>query len=297
MSLLEKYSYRKYRKNKLFRHFISLIAVIISGFLQAFTLKVFIQPSNLLSSGFLGISILMNQIASLFGTELSISILLILFNIPVAILCYKGISARFTFYSILQVFIGSFFIRILDFKPIFVDDLMLNVIFGGVLNGLYVSLALKGNASTGGMDFIALYASNKRGKTIWQEVFFFNTILLVIFGALFGWKNAGYSIIFQYISTKTISTFHQRYHRVTLQITTRYGEDVMQAYIKNIRHGISCVEAIGGFSQEKMYLLHTVLSSYELRDAVEVIREADSRAIINQISTENFYGRFYREPE
>ena len=162
MKLLEKYSYRKYRKNKLFRHFISLIAVIISGFLQAFTLKVFIQPSNLLSSGFLGISILMNQIASLFGTELSISILLILFNIPVAILCYKGISARFTFYSILQVFIGSFFIRILDFKPIFVDDLMLNVIFGGVLNGLYVSLALKGNASTGGMDFIALYASNKR---------------------------------------------------------------------------------------------------------------------------------------
>ena len=138
MNILENYSYRKYRKNKLFRHCISLIAVIVSGFLQAFTLKVFIQPSNLLSSGFLGISILMNQIDSLFGTELSISILLILFNIPVAILCYKGISARFTFYSILQVFIGSFFIRILDFKPIFVDDLMLNVIFGGGFIGWYV---------------------------------------------------------------------------------------------------------------------------------------------------------------
>ena len=103
MNLLEKYSYRKYRKNKLFRHFISLIAVIISGFLQAFTLKVFIQPSNLLSSGFLGVAILINQVSELFGVELSISILLILLNIPVAILCYRGISARFTFYSILQV--------------------------------------------------------------------------------------------------------------------------------------------------------------------------------------------------
>ena len=279
------------------RHVLSLLAVVISGFLQAFTLKVFIQPSNLLSSGFLGVSILMNQIAELFGVELSISMLLIMLNIPVAILCYRGISPRFTFYSILQVLVGSFFIRVLNFEPLFIDDTMLNVIFGGVLNGLYVSLALKGNASTGGMDFVALYVSNRNGKTIWQEVFLFNTALLLIFGALFGWKHAGYSIIFQYISTKVISTFHQRYHKVTLQITTRYGDDVMEAYLKNIRHGISCVEAIGGFSREKMYLLHTVLSSYEVIDAVSVIKEADPRAIINQISTENFYGRFHRVPE
>lgn len=297
MSFLNPSSYRKYRKNKMIRHVFSLLAVVISGFLQAFTLKVFIQPSNLLSSGFLGVSILMNQIAGLFGVELSISMLLIMLNIPVAILCYRGISARFTFYSILQVFVGSFFIRVLNFEPLFVDDTMLNVIFGGVLNGLYVSLALKGNASTGGMDFVALFVSNRNGKTIWQEVFLFNTLLLLIFGALFGWKHAGYSIIFQYISTKVISTFHQRYHKVTLQITTRYGDDVMEIYLKNIRHGISCVEAIGGFSREKMYLLHTVLSSYEVIDAVSVIKEADPRAIINQISTENFYGRFHRVPE
>lgn len=297
MSFLNPSSYRKYRKNKMIRHVFSLLAVVISGFLQAFTLKVFIQPSNLLSSGFLGVSILMNQIAGLFGVELSISMLLIMLNIPVAILCYRGISARFTFYSILQVFVGSFFIRVLNFEPLFVDDTMLNVIFGGVLNGLYVSLALKGNASTGGMDFVALFVSNRNGKTIWQEVFLFNTLLLLIFGALFGWKHAGYSIIFQYISTKVISTFHQRYHKVTLQITTRYGDDVMEAYLKSIRHGISCVEAIGGFSREKMYLLHTVLSSYEVIDAVSVIKEADPRAIINQISTENFYGRFHRVPE
>ena len=297
MSFLNPSSYRKFRKNKMIRHVFSLLAVVISGFLQAFTLKVFIQPSNLLSSGFLGVSILMNQIAGLFGVELSISMLLIMLNIPVAILCYRGISARFTFYSILQVFVGSFFIRVLNFEPLFVDDTMLNVIFGGVLNGLYVSLALKGNASTGGMDFVALFVSNRNGKTIWQEVFLFNTLLLLIFGALFGWKHAGYSIIFQYISTKVISTFHQRYHKVTLQITTRYGDDVMETYLKNIRHGISCVEAIGGFSREKMYLLHTVLSSYEVIDAVSVIKEADPRAIINQTSTENFYGRFHRVPE
>ena len=262
MSLLNPAMYRKYRKDPKVRHLVSFMAILVSGFLQAFTLKVFIQPSNLLSSGFLGVSILIHQIGELVGMDLSISLMMLALN----------------------------------FEPIF-DDVLLNVIFGGVLNGIYISIALKGNASTGGMDFIALFFSNRNGKTIWQEVFFFNTLLLLIFGAIFGWKYAGYSILFQYISTKVISNFHQRYHRVTLQITTRYGEEVMQAYLKNIRHGISCVEAIGGFSHEKMYLLHTVLSSYELIDAISVLKEADPRVIINQFATENFYGRFHRDPE
>ena len=212
MSLLNPAMYRKYRKDPKVRHLVSFMAILVSGFLQAFTLKVFIQPSNLLSSGFLGVSILIHQIGELVGMDLSISLMMLALNIPVAIICYRGISPRFTFYSILQVFCGSFFIRVLNFEPIF-DDVLLNVIFGGVLNGIYISIALKGNASTGGMDFIALFFSNRNGKTIWQEVFFFNTLLLLIFGAIFGWKYAGYSILFQYISTKVISNFHQRYHR------------------------------------------------------------------------------------
>ena len=128
MSLLNPAMYRKYRKNPKVRHLVSLLTIILSGFLQAFTLKVFIQPSNLLSSGFLGVSILIHQIAELFGLDISISLMMLVLNIPVAIICYRGISPRFTFYSILQVFFGSFFIRILNFEPIF-DDVLLNVIF------------------------------------------------------------------------------------------------------------------------------------------------------------------------
>ena len=60
---------------------------------------------------------------------------------------------------------ASFFLKVCHYTPLF-DDLTLNVIFGGVLYGLSVVLSLKGNASTGGTDFIALYVSNKTGKSI-----------------------------------------------------------------------------------------------------------------------------------
>ena len=66
----------------------------------------------------------------------------------------------------------------------------------------------------------------------------------------------------------------------------------MNKYIKIIDNGISCVEAIGGYSHEKMYLLHTVVSSYEVLDIVELMKTVDSHIIVNVIKTENFLVAF-----
>lgn len=288
--------FKELRKNKKVRLFITTVSVVLAAYMQAAVIQAFIQPSDLLSSGFTGVAILIEKITSnFFGFSFSVSMGMILLNVPVAILCYKSISPKFTFFSLLQVFLASFFLKVLDFQPVF-DDLLLNIVFGGFLYGLLTVVALKGNASTGGTDFIALYVSNKKGKSIWEYVFVFNTIILIIFGAMFGWEHAGYSILFQFISTKTIDSFYHRYERVTLQITTSHAEALMIAYTRKFKHGISCIDAIGGYSHKKMNLLHTVVSSYEVQDIVALMREIDPKVIVNVVKTEDFFGGFYQAP-
>lgn len=287
--------FEKYKHNVMVRRIITIVAVIVSALLQAFVIQTFIRPSNLLSSGFTGVAILIDKIASLYGKSFSTSLGMLALNIPVAILCSRSISVRFTFYSMIQVFLASFFLKVCRFQAMF-DDLMLNVIFGGFLYGLSIAIALRGNASTGGTDFIALYVSNKTGRSIWEYVFAGNVVILCIFGYMFGWEYAGYSILFQFVSTKAISAFHHRYERVTLQITTTKAEEVIKAYVAEYRHGISCVDAVGGYSHRKMYLLHTVVSSYEVSDIVALMRTVDPHIIVNMVKTENFYGGFYQAP-
>lgn len=283
------------KKNKMVRRVITIVAVIASALLQTFVIQAFIRPANLLSGGFTGVAILIDRITSLYGYSFSTSLGMLALNIPVAFLCSKSISVRFTFYSMMQVFLASFFLKVLHFQPMF-NDVMLNVVFGGFLYGIGIVIALRGNASTGGTDFIALYVSNKTGRSIWEYVFAGNVLILCISGFIFGWIYAGYSILFQYISTRTISAFHHRYERVTLQITTSKAEAVIRAYIAHYRHGISCVDAVGGYSHKKMNLLHTVVSSYEVPDIVALMREEDPHVIVNMIKTENFYGGFYQAP-
>lgn len=287
--------FEKYRKNIMVRRVVTILAVVASALLQTYVIQAFIRPANLLSSGFTGVAILIERIASLYGHSFSTSLGMLALNIPVAILCCKSISMRFTFYSMMQVFLASFFLKVFHFEPLF-NDVLLDVVFGGFLYGIAIAIALRGNASTGGTDFIALYVSNKTGRSIWEYVFAGNVVILCIFGYLFGWLHAGYSILFQFVSTKAISAFHHRYERVTLQVTTTQAEPVIQAYVKRYRHGISCVDAVGGYSHKKMYLLHTVVSSYEVNDIVHLMREADPHVIVNMVKTENFYGGFYQAP-
>lgn len=283
------------KRNSKIRKVMTVTAVVLSALLQSFVIQSFMRPANMLSGGFTGVAILIDNITTLYGHSFSTSLGMLALNIPVAVLCCKTISVRFTFYSMLQVFLASLFLKIFHFRPVF-QDVTLNVIFGGFLYGIAIVTALRGNASTGGTDFIALFVSNKTGRSIWEYVFAGNVVVLCIFGSMFGWKYAGYSILFQYISTKTISAFHHRYERVTLQITTTKAEAVMKAYVSQHRHGISCVDAVGGYSHKKMNLLHTVVSSYEVPDIVALMREEDPHVIVNMIKTENFYGGFYQAP-
>ena len=79
-------------------------------------------------------------------------------------------------------------------------------------------------------------------------------------------------------------------------MTTTKAEEVIQEYVSKYRHGISCVEAMGGYSKKKMYLLHTVVSSYEAAEIVRLMHSKDPNIIVNILKTENFFGGFYQAP-
>ena len=79
-------------------------------------------------------------------------------------------------------------------------DTLLISIFGGLINGLVISLCLAVNATTGGTDFIAIFLSDRKGIDSWNMILGLNVVILAIAGVLFGWDKALYSIIFQYTS-------------------------------------------------------------------------------------------------
>ena len=208
---------KELQKQKKIRFCISIFMVTLSAFVQVYIMQVFMEPSNLLSGGFTGISLLINKILALVGINFPVSVGIILLNAPAAILCYKYVSKRFTFLSCLQFGLVSLFLEIFTFEP-FIDDQTLNVLFGGLLWGFSISLALRTGGSTGGTDFIAQFVSNKIHKGIWDYVFAYNMV-----------KNRAYCIVpkINLVADVGVSGVH---HKQQIKSPYRVDEDISREY-------------------------------------------------------------------
>lgn len=287
--------FKKINKNKKIRFLISLGMVLISAFMQVYVLDVFMDPCNLISGGFTGIALFLHKIFQLFDINFSTSLGILVLNIPAALFCMKAISKRFVLLSSIQFVSVSILLQVLTFEPFF-DDQVLNILFGGVLWGFSIALALRAGGSTGGTDFIAQYVSNKIHKGIWDYVFYFNCLMYVCYGFIFGWLAAGYSIIFQFLSTKSISSLYQRYAQITIEFTTYHPHRVVDAFLQNCHHGMSIIEAHGAYSNKKVYICKSVVNSYQARDVIDEVRKVDPKVLVNTYKTSNFYGNFYQAP-
>ena len=97
-----------------------------------------------------------------------------------------------------QVLTGVF-VEILPVTNI-TEDILLITIFGGILQGVALGIALRGNASSGGTDFIAMWISQRTNQPAWNYILAMNAVMLVAAGYLFGWNAALYSICLLYTS-------------------------------------------------------------------------------------------------
>ena len=72
----------RWKHHVVVRRLITLGAVFASAFLQAYAIQVFVRPANLLSGGFTGVAILFDAIAGVYGRSFSISLGMLVLNIP-----------------------------------------------------------------------------------------------------------------------------------------------------------------------------------------------------------------------
>lgn len=269
---------------------------ILSAFIHSIAVTSFSIPAKLYPAGFSGISRLISDIINdFFAIEISYSVLYLALNLICSIIVYRKIGKKFTIYSVIQFSLVSLFT---SFMPqLFVlKETLLYCVFGGIVNGIAVGIALAFNFSTGGFDFLGVYFSNKYKKSIWDYALYVNIVILIIAGLIYGWDRALYSIIFQFCSTQVIKQMHQRYTYKTLTIITQKPSEVADEILKNVRHGITEIKAEGYFSKENTTMLYMVVNSYQYHHVVNVVLNTDEHAFINVQKTEEIYGNYYQKP-
>ncbi|MCR5253915.1 MAG: YitT family protein [Treponema sp.] len=268
------------------------LLVSLGAILMSLNIKTFVHTGGLLPGGFTGITLLLQEIFLKFlGIKIQFTVFYWGLNIIPALICFKYVGKRFTMLSIWMIIASGIFTDLLpDFMM--TDDTLLCSIFGGLLNGFSISLCLFAGATSGGTDFISIYVSEKTGKSIWNHIFVFNIIILAIFGLLFGWERALYSIVFQFAATQLLNTVYKRYQKSTLFIISDHC-DMLIGIIRDVTgHDATLFTGIGCYKGAKRKMLYTVISSDEEYKLVRSIKKADPGAFVNIMQTKMLKGNF-----
>lgn len=263
---------------------------------MAVNIQSFVNTAGLYPGGFSGIALLVQRAAQTFlSVHIPFSLVSYPLNILALAISYKYLGKRFILYTCLAVGLSG---AVTDLIPAFLmtEDVLLRSIFGGICNGVCVSICMMSRGSTGGLDIVANVYGHKLNRDPWNIVLGVNCLILLTAGVLFGWDKALYSIIFQYASTQVIRLLYRKYQQMTLFIVSEKYEDVYRAIRDITAHSATILDGTGGYSNTKKKMIYSVVSSQEAKQVVKAIRQLDDKAFINQIQTKELDGRFiYRD--
>ena len=267
---------------------IKFLLLTIAGFVNAFGITVFLTPVKLYDSGISGTAMLLSQITPPY---LTLSIFLLILNIPLFIIGYKKQGFAFTIYSLYSIgmySLGAWLIT--DILPIDVSfasplagqDLLLCALFGGVISGIGSGLTIRFGGAIDGIEVMAVTFAKKLGVTVGTFVMVYNVVLYVISGFVIGsWILPLYSIVTYYAGLKTIDFIVEGIDRSkAAMIITSKADEVSAELMVAFGSGITKIPAKGGYSKQDKMMLYFIVDRFQISKMRDLVHGIDGGAFI-----------------
>ena len=267
----------------------NILMLFVAGMINAFGVTMFLFPVKLYDSGISGLSMLLDQITP---DYLSLSIFLVVINIPIFIFGMKRQGVTFTVYSIVAVAVYSFAsFLIMDVLPVDVSfisplagsDLLLCAIFGGIISGVGSGMTIRFGGAIDGIDVLSVIFAKRIGISIGTFVMIFNILLYTICGiAIQSWILPLYSIVTYYVGSRTVDFITEGFDRAKCaMIVTVKAEKISDALSENFDSSGTIVKAIGGYSKKDKEIIYFRVNRFQINKLKKIVHDIDDSAFIS----------------
>lgn len=267
----------------------NIIMLTLAGIINAVGITLFLYPVKLYDSGISGTSMLLAQLTPEY---LSLSVFLIILNIPLFLYGFKKQGGLFTFYAIYTVAIYSLASYLItDVLPIDVsiasplagEDLLLCALFGGVISGIGSGLAIKCGGAMDGIEVMAVIFAKRLGISVGTFVMVYNLILYIVSGfAVNSWILPLYSIVTYFGALKTIDFIVEGFDREKAAlIITEKPDEICSALSDEFKSGMTTIKASGGYSKAEKTIVYFIANRFQISKLKDIVHSIDEGAYIS----------------
>ena len=266
----------------------NFLLLICAGCINAVGVTMFLAPVNLYDSGMSGTAMLLWQATP---PQYTLSLFLVILNVPLFLFGLKKQGWCFTVYSIWAVLVysaASFVITnilpvdVSAASPFAGQDLLLCAIFGGLVSGAGSGLTIRLGGAIDGMEVLGVTFAKRLGLTVGSFVMIYNVVLYLFIGVIFqSWILPLYSILTYFVGNKTIDFIVEGMDKAkSVMIVTVREEEICQALSEEFGRGITQISARGYFSGAEKCVIYFVVNRFQIPKVKHLVTTIDPAAFI-----------------
>lgn len=255
-----------------------LLQLTIGAALMGCALSIFLIPFKIAPGGMSGLATVLHYLLGI-----NVSTLLMLINAPIFLLGFVHFSKGFLFRSVYGTIILSAFTEIFSQVSIPVDDMLLACVFGGVIMGCGIALALQSGGTTGGTDIIVLvlrkFLPNLSVGRLFMTI---DGVIILIAGVTIGgWETILYSSVTLFISGYITDTILEgvKFARLVYIISDK-DKEITKGIYSEMDRGVTGFTSVSMYTGKTRQALLCVIRKYELPKLKGLIYSIDPDAFV-----------------
>ena len=258
------------QKNK----WLTLAQILLGSSIHALSVKLFLLPAKLISSGTNGIALTLQH---LFGIPMTGFIFA--FNVFMLGVGWLILGKQFAMTTIITSLYFPAFLEFLNRvlgDVSFTDNLLLNSLFAGMGLGLGLGIVLRAGASTGGMDIPPLVLQKFFRIPVAVSLWVFDFIIMLTQMLFHTPEDLLYGILLLIVTSVMLNKIILLgTSRTEVKIISAKAPEIRDNIISQVNRGCTLLHGEGGYSQEPTVVIMSVIANHELPKLERVARSID----------------------
>lgn len=268
------------------------ILISLAAVFYGMGISMFLDPGSISPGGITGVAMILNRI-----TSIKTGTWYFLINIPILIIGSWKLGLRFLIKTIYAVLATSLLVNIFAVYPIYLDDLLLTSLAGGILLAIGIGLIYKAGGATGGTDIIVrLLRMRYRHLKAGFLLMCLDIAVVAATGLLL--KNLNltlYALITVFISDKTVDYIVYGGDEAKLMyIITDNHTQIVNRIMKELEAGCTLLKGKGAWTGIKKEVILTVVQKRVAPSVESIVKEEDAEAFIIESNASEIYGEGYK---
>lgn len=273
-----------------------ILADIVGCGVYAFGVQCFTSPNNIAPGGVTGLAIMIEY---LFGFR--ISVMTLVFNIPLLLLAWFFLGHKFTIRTLLTVGILSAMLQLADlFVMPYQGEMILVSLFGGVLEGFGLGLVFMRGSTTGGTDIASRLLQLKFPHlSMGRLMLVVDGCVLVTSAIVYGSiENALYGLIAIFTSTSIIDNilYGMDTGKVMMIISNSEAE-IAATIARQLDRGCTFLQGKGSYTGKDRPVLLCAIRKNQFHNVKRIVYSIDPNAFVVAMEATDVIGEGFKSPE